>query len=474
MASPKLVPPIVGNDTLTVDGVYTGADIEAANIAVNPAADLGGGFSTSGNVWMELAQPLTASEDIVVTETLWQRHGQVAAGKARHEAEPAGRARPDLPGPADVKVADTTLNATLVLLKNGAVVGYGGAEPGDATLDVVPQFAFADGDKVSVVQYIGPITSPGSNIVTVNCSPQNVVTQHNDNARQGAQLHETKLTPTTVTGPNFGLLYERHVIGTLLAQPLYVHGVNVKNEIRNVIYIATAEDVVYAFDADDTSPDTTTNVNGYDNSGNVVPLAESTKWLWRTSLGTPHVGDICGETVPPIVGITSAPVIDVSGGVMYVVARDQHDEHGMGHDYLHALDIETGHDLRNRQVGGTDPVHGFVFNDAVSASARHCCCRTAWSISVTGPIRATPVVRAPSRIEAGSSASARPTSRPPACSRTRRATPKAAWAYGRPATASPAAVTARSSIRPETTSTPASPCSAILSSSCTATERRCR
>ena len=89
---------------------------------------------------------------------------------------------PICPGQADVKVADTTLNAALVLLKNGAVVGYGGAEPGDATLDIAPQFAFANGDKVSVVQYIGPITSPGSNIVLVNCSPQNVVTQHNDNA----------------------------------------------------------------------------------------------------------------------------------------------------------------------------------------------------------------------------------------------------------------------------------------------------
>ena len=32
--------PIVGNDTLTIDGVYTGSHIEAANTAVNPAADI--------------------------------------------------------------------------------------------------------------------------------------------------------------------------------------------------------------------------------------------------------------------------------------------------------------------------------------------------------------------------------------------------------------------------------------------------
>ena len=365
MVSPKLVPPVVGNDTLTVDSVYTGADLAAVNIAVNPPASLGGGFATSPNVWMELAQPLTATEDITVAEKLCSND----TAKSTPEKPVATLTPPVLLGPicpdqTDVKVSGTTLNATLVLLKNGSIVGYGGAAPGDAVLDVAPPNAFAVGDKVSVVEYIGTIVAHSSNIVTVNCAAQNVVTQHNDNARQGAQLHETKLTPSTVSGPNFGLLYDRHVLGTLLAQPLYVHGVNIKNEIRNVIFAATAADIVYAFDADDVSADTTTSVNGYDNNGNLVPLPESTKWLWRASLGTPHVGDICGETVPPIVGITSAPVIDVSAGVMYVVARDQHDEHGMGHDYLHALDIETGHDLRNRQVKATDPVHGFVFNDA--------------------------------------------------------------------------------------------------------------
>ena len=365
MVSPKLVPPVVGNDTLTVDSVYTGADLAAVNIAVNPPASLGGGFATSPNVWMELAQPLTATEDITVAEKLCSND----TAKSTPEKPVATLTPPVLLGPicpdqTDVKVSGTTLNATLVLLKNGSIVGYGGAAPGDAVLDVAPPNAFAVGDKVSVVEYIGTIVAHSSNIVTVNCAAQNVVTQHNDNARQGAQLHETKLTPSTVSGPNFGLLYDRHVLGTLLAQPLYVHGVNIKNEIRNVIFATTAADIVYAFDADDVSADTTTSVNGYDNNGNLVPLPESTKWLWRASLGTPHVGDICGETVPPIVGITSAPVIDVSAGVMYVVARDQHDEHGMGHDYLHALDIETGHDLRNRQVKATDPVHGFVFNDA--------------------------------------------------------------------------------------------------------------
>ena len=367
MVDPKLAPPVVGNDTLTIDNVYTGADLAAVNNAVNPPGDLGGGFATSPDVWMELGQPLSASENITVAEKLCSNDtAKSTPEKPVAKLTPPVLLGPICPGQAGVKVNDTTLTATLVLLKNGAVAGYGGATPGTADLDIAPPDDFAVGDKVSVVEYIGTIIAPTSNVITVNCAKQNVVTQHNNNARQGAQLHETKLTPGVVSGKNFGLLYDRHVLGTLLAQPLYVHGVNIKNEIRNVIYVATAADIVYAFDADDTSADTTTDANGYDNNGNLVPLPESTKWLWRASLGTPHVGNICQETVPPIVGITSTPVIDVSAGVMYVVARDQHDEKNssMGHDYLHGLDIETGKDWRSRQVKATDPVNGLEFNDA--------------------------------------------------------------------------------------------------------------
>jgi len=57
-----------------------------------------------------------------------------------------------------------------------------------------------------------------------------VLTQHNDNARHGAQLHETILTPSNVAGSVFGHLYDRAVLGTILAQPLYVHGVTIREK----------------------------------------------------------------------------------------------------------------------------------------------------------------------------------------------------------------------------------------------------
>lgn len=358
---PTVDKPIIGNDAITLHKLFTGAEVTASN----NNAGIGAGSATGETNWMSVHPNIPANPPPSVTaaQALCSPSGPSTPVGAVAQLPPPVLVGPICPAQKSVTVRNTTIDATLVLLQNGSVVGYGGAAPGDVALDLAPPHAFATGDSIRVVEYIGT-TIANSNTVKVQCYPQNVLTQHNNNARQGAQLHETILTPTSVASANFGMLYDRHVLGTLLAQPLYVHGVNVKNQVRNVVYVATSEDVVYAFDADDTSADTTTSAPGHDNNGTVVQLPESTKWLWRTSLGTPHVNDICGETVPPIVGITSTPVIDVSAGVIYVVARDQGTDTGLGHDYLHGLDIETGKNLRTQQVKGTDPLHGLVFNDS--------------------------------------------------------------------------------------------------------------
>jgi hypothetical protein len=103
--------------------------------------------------------------------------------------------------------------------------------------------------------------------------------------------------------------------------------------------------VVYAFDADDQRPDS-------------VVGGESARAVWRTVIGTPHTGDICGETDPPVVGVTSTPVIDVQAGRMYVVARDQNGASGMGVDKIHVLDIATGADLLGTIVNATTKLKG--------------------------------------------------------------------------------------------------------------------
>jgi hypothetical protein len=68
--------------------------------------------------------------------------------------------------------------------------------------------------------------------------------------RTSANLYETRLKPSNVTPAKFGKLFSREVDGYIYAQPLYLSGV------RNVVFVATMHNTLYAFDADDASAST--------------------------------------------------------------------------------------------------------------------------------------------------------------------------------------------------------------------------
>src|SRR5712692_6842884 len=79
-------------------------------------------------------------------------------------------------------------------------------------------------------------------------APVDVLTQRGDNARTSLYLEERDLSPGTVSSGNFGKLYFREVDGNPYAQPLYVSGIDIKGKARNVIYVATEANAVYAFE----------------------------------------------------------------------------------------------------------------------------------------------------------------------------------------------------------------------------------
>jgi hypothetical protein len=163
-----------------------------------------------------------------------------------------------------------------------------------------------------------------------------VVTYKNDLMRTGQNLTESVLTTANVNSSTFGLLRNLQVDGKVDAQPLYLSKLTVAGASHNVVYVATENNSVYAFDSD----------------GGAV--------LWQVSLTgageTTSDAHGCFQVVPQI-GITATPVIDRSAGAhgtIFVVAMTK-DTSGNYHQRLHALDITTGAELTNSptQVSAT-------------------------------------------------------------------------------------------------------------------------
>src|SRR5882757_6078261 len=77
-----------------------------------------------------------------------------------------------------------------------------------------------------------------------------VVMNRYDHSATGANINETILNPRTVTAAGFGKLYSYYVDGAVYGQPLYVPGL----AGHNILYVATMNDKVYAFDADKSGP----------------------------------------------------------------------------------------------------------------------------------------------------------------------------------------------------------------------------
>jgi hypothetical protein len=157
-----------------------------------------------------------------------------------------------------------------------------------------------------------------------------VTTSQYDNARTGANLHETQLTPGNVNAQKFGKLFSLKVDGDIYAQPLLMRDVPIPGKGRHdVLFIATEHDTVYAFDA-------------YGNPA--TPL-------WQVSLlkdkdTTVSANYAACPFIAPEIGITSTPVIDPRTGTLYVLARTEEGggffSAGKFHQHLHALAVTTG------------------------------------------------------------------------------------------------------------------------------------
>jgi len=162
----------------------------------------------------------------------------------------------------------------------------------------------------------------------------NVTTYHNDNGRTGQNLQETILTTSNVNATNFGKLFSQSVDGYSYGQPLYLSDITINGSTHNVVYVATMNDSVYAFDADSNS--------GTDAAAGVTTVPTSNL----------H----CSDPITTQVGIFSTPVIDTEKNTIFVVAHTL--ESGVYYFRLHALNLQTGAEQSGSPVVITATVAG--------------------------------------------------------------------------------------------------------------------
>jgi hypothetical protein len=144
-----------------------------------------------------------------------------------------------------------------------------------------------------------------------------------------------------VTAAKFGKKATYATDAAVDAQPLFLSGLTIGAQVHNVLYTATENDTMYAWDAD------------------------SGALLWQKSaLGASETAsDNRGcSTLSSTVGISSTPVIDryfAPDGVIYFVAKTK-DSSGTYHQRLHALDLTTGAELTGSpvEITATYPANG--------------------------------------------------------------------------------------------------------------------
>jgi len=206
---------------------------------------------------------------------------------------------------------------------------------------------------------------PSKSFTTLPVVRMPVLTFHYDNSRQGQNTNETVLTLANVNATNFGKLFSYAVDGFVYAQPLIMTNLTIPGQgAHNVLFVATENDTVYAFDADG---------NAGANGG----------LLWKTNLGTPvpyaNVGyKPDGDMSPSAIGITGTPVIDPVAGTIYLDTGTY--TNGNYLHLIHALNLTNGTERTYSPVvvkasvagtasDGTGSVLSFIAQDHASRPA---------------------------------------------------------------------------------------------------------
>jgi hypothetical protein len=202
-------------------------------------------------------------------------------------------------------------------------------------------------------------------VLAIPASAQvNVTTYHYNNSRTGQNLSETILTPALVNSTTFGKLFSQTVDGQVYAEPLIVSNVQIAGSTHTVVYVATENDSVFAFDANSNS------------GSNASPLWQASFIDPAEGITTVPASDLGSNAITPQIGITGTPVIDPSINTLFVVAATK--ENGVYYQRLHALNITTGAENSGSPVviaasvpgTGSNSSNGYVSFDPFRSNQR--------------------------------------------------------------------------------------------------------
>ena len=202
------------------------------------------------------------------------------------------------------------------------------------------------GSKLSFVLGVTGLAACASDMSqTGGPNPQSVsvLMQHNDNSRTGWNDHETVLTTSNVNTQKFGKVLSLPVDDQLFTQPLVVGHVHIKGGDHNVVYVATVNNTLYAFDGD---------------NGTLYWSRNYTASGMRPPTNTDMSGACGGGYVDfsHNIGIVGTPVIDTTHQAIYFVARSTNGSAFVQH--LHAVSLVDGSELSGSPVAITATVPG--------------------------------------------------------------------------------------------------------------------
>lgn len=183
---------------------------------------------------------------------------------------------------------------------------------------------------------------------------QNVsnVLQHGDQRGTGWNDREIKLTTSNVNTSSFGKLFTLPVDDQVYAQPLIVANRTIGGQTRNVLFAATTNNTVYAFDADKVgSPLWQKN---YTPVGQRPPTNMDMRRLGACGGNYNDFGRPDGS--PATMGIVGTPVIDTLTNTMYFATRNTNGT--TYQQFFHAIDIFSGNEKSGSPVLITATVSG--------------------------------------------------------------------------------------------------------------------